>query len=122
MSETRPAAQADFEARMREMAEAGGGELRGAWVMITDPPLKVPSGVDLYACRFELHVPGEGESREASYPLDFAAGEAGTAEAWIDGRGHVYVETHGGGTVSCAEGILKPDGGILAEVPPHDPR
>jgi len=123
--EDEPVAQADLEARMNELSAAGGGaiDMGGARVLITEPPLDVPPGIWLSGCHFEVHLerPCAGEDWSASYKLpDFATGEAGSGisgHVQVDDRGHVYVQVNGGGSVDGVDGILLPDGGILAEVP-----
>ena len=108
MSEDETVTQADLEARMSEMAAAGGGTLHmhGARVLLARPPLTVPSGVDLKGCCFELDGPGEDLS--ASYHLpDIATGPGGSAAVQVDEQGRVHVEVHGEGSVS----------GVMAEVP-----
>lgn len=104
---------------MRALSAAGGGKLDmgGRRVLITDPPLTVPSGVDLRGCHFEVHLerPGEGENWEASYKLPDTEGPGDVTVDEV--RRSVLVQVDEGGTVG-ADGILLPDGGILAEVLP----
>ena len=116
--------QAALEARMREFSAAGGGvlDMDGARVLITDPPLTVPDGMRLHGCQFEVHItlPGCGAPHTVSHDLpDIASGPAGGAVIYGDSRGHVYAEVRKGGSITGADGILLPDGGILAEVPPQ---
>lgn len=120
----REVTQAEIEARMREFSAAGGGvlDMHGARVLIIDPPLTVPDGMRLHGCQFEVHVtlPGRGEPRVVSYDLpDVTGGPAGGAVIYGDSRGHLYAEVREGGTITGADGILLPDGGILAEVSPQ---
>lgn len=114
--------QADLEDRMRELSAAGGGEMDmgGARVLITDPPLTVPEGVVLSGCRFQLHLQAAtpDEVRTVSYRLPRIETEGtGGADIRVDRAGHLTVEVHGG-SVTGADSILLPDGGVLAEVPP----
>jgi len=124
MNADEPVTQADLEARMRELSAAGGGELDmgGARVLITDPPLTVPSGVKLRGCRFEVRIErdGPGEDWSESYRLpDFATGGTTSGHVSLDEQGRVLVvEVGEGGLIDADDAIPLPEGGLLAEVPP----